>query len=215
MNFFSTKINRPNKGYTIIETMIAISIFIVIVMAGMGALLNANFVHNKSADMRSIMDNLSFIMEDMSRNLRTGYDYKCLANGTTPNAATVSSIPVTSSCADSGGGIIFEQQNGVREDPEVPGNENTGDQWVYYVGPNSSGTKSRLFRSTDGANSFIALTPDEVDITFGSFVVSGAEPPPNARQPFVQINLVGEIMYKGTPTPFSLQTSVSQRRLDI
>ena len=37
-------------------------------MVGMDSLLNANLVHRKSEDMRSIMDSLSFIMEDMSRN---------------------------------------------------------------------------------------------------------------------------------------------------
>ena len=70
--------NKNNKqtGYTIIETMISVSLFLIIITIGMGALLNANLLHQKSRDMRSIMDNLSFIMEDMSRNLRTGYDYR-------------------------------------------------------------------------------------------------------------------------------------------
>ena len=67
-----------SKGYTIIETMISVSLFLVIVMAGMGALLNSNLLHQKSRDMRSIMDNLSFIMEDLSKNLRTGYNYHCV-----------------------------------------------------------------------------------------------------------------------------------------
>ena len=69
--------NAGQGGYTIIETMIAITLFIIIVMAGMGALLNANLLHQKSQDMRSIVDNLSFVMEEMSRNLRTGFDYQC------------------------------------------------------------------------------------------------------------------------------------------
>ena len=64
-------------GYTIIETMIAISVFLVVVIYGMGSLLSASLLHQKSEDMRSIMDNLSFIMEDMSRNLRTGNSYHC------------------------------------------------------------------------------------------------------------------------------------------
>src|SRR3989339_2244393 len=77
MKIVKLKIENCKGGYTIIETMIAISLFLVIIMAGMGALLNANLLHQKSQNMRSIIDNLSFIMEDMSRNLRTGYDYHC------------------------------------------------------------------------------------------------------------------------------------------
>src|ERR1035437_840256 len=71
-------------GFTIIETMIAVSLFIIIVMMGMGALLNANALHQKSQNMRSILDNLSFVMEDMSRNLRVGYSYDCILAGVTP-----------------------------------------------------------------------------------------------------------------------------------
>ena len=37
------KIKRES-GYTIIETMIAVSLFIIIVVIGMGALLNANLL---------------------------------------------------------------------------------------------------------------------------------------------------------------------------
>src|SRR3972149_4215789 len=78
MKIVKLKIENCKGGYTIIETMIAISLFLVIIMAGMGELLNANLLHQKSQNMRSIIDNLSFIMEDMSRNLRTGSKYYCI-----------------------------------------------------------------------------------------------------------------------------------------
>ena len=83
------KIVKNKKGYTIIETMISVSLFLIIVMSGMGALVNANVLHQKSQDMRSIMDNLTFVMEDMSRNIRTGYNYQCFTNGQTLSPATL------------------------------------------------------------------------------------------------------------------------------
>jgi Tfp pilus assembly protein PilV len=61
------KYTKKESGYTIIETMIAVSLFLIVVTTGIGALLNANLLHQKSASMRSIMDNLSFAMEDMNR----------------------------------------------------------------------------------------------------------------------------------------------------
>src|SRR4026209_1259047 len=88
-------------GYTVIETMIAVSLFIIIVIAGMGALLNANLLHQKSRDMRSIIDNLSFVMEDMSRNIRTGTNYYCIPPG-------LQTLPTTTlSCPSGGLGIAF------------------------------------------------------------------------------------------------------------
>ncbi|KKP85724.1 hypothetical protein A3B84_00390 [Candidatus Nomurabacteria bacterium RIFCSPHIGHO2_02_FULL_35_13] len=166
-----------SRGYTIIETMIAISIFLVVVMIGMGALLNANLIQQKSQNMRSIMDNLSFIMEDMSRNLRTGSAY------------------VSSSVSE----ISFETA--------------TGEQWAYKI------ESGNIDKSTDGGTIWVNLNPVGeiiIDETVSGFSVIGAEPPPpgDSQQPFVTIRLVGNITYKDIVTPFSLQTSVSQRLLD-
>jgi type II secretory pathway pseudopilin PulG len=185
---------KKEAGYTIIETMISVALFIIIVTAGMGALLNANLLHQKSRDMRSIMDNLSFIMEDMSRNLRTGYDYHCINDGflTTTNPHD---------CA-SGGGISFKSS--------------LGGQWVYFIGTYNG--SSGIFRSLDGGTTFIKLTSDEMVIDpTSSFSVSGAPPPPgDLHQPFVTIKLVGKIILNSNvSTPFSLRTSVSQRKIDI
>src|SRR3989338_4182250 len=199
---------KNKRGYTIIETMIAVSLFLVIIMAGVGALLNANLLHQKSQSMRSIMDSLSFIMEDIGRSLRTGYGYRCLVVGedTLPTA----SMSTPKSCV-SGWGIAFESANG------VPGDNN--DQWIYYIGTNGIDSNIRIFKSTAGPASlsnFIQMTPDEVAIDSNSFFsVLGAEPPPDARQPFVTIKLIGTITFKNVVTPFSLQTSVSQRLIDI
>ncbi len=198
--------NKNKKaGYTIIETMIAVSIFIIIIMIGMEALLNANLLHNKSQNMRSIMDNLSFVMEDMSRNLRTGYNYHCLILG--QDSLPTSTMSNPKSCLSGGWGIAFESASGATD--------NNDDQWIYYI------NNGKIFKSTQGPSdlfNFIQLTPDEVviDPVNSDFSVLGAEPPPsNNQQPFVTIRLVGKINFKGVETPFSLQTSVSQRAIDI
>ena len=165
-------------------------------MTGMGALLNANLLHQKSRDMRSIMDNLSFVMEDMSRNLRTGYDYHCIDG--TPNGSVTGTN--THSC-ESGGGISFKSAL-------------DSSQWVYAIFEDGTIQKSTL-GGTSGT--FRILTPNEVVVDpVSGFSVLGAEPPPgDSQQPFVTIKLVGKIISKNIETPFSLQTSVSQRLVDI
>ncbi len=188
------------RGYTIIETMISVSLFIIIVMAGMGALLNANLLHQKSRDMRSILDNLSFIMEDMSRNLRTGYNYYCIPAGRVD-------FPSSSTPANGQGcsGIAFEPALG-------------GNQWSYEVGSDNSGPTTIYYirKSTDNGATWVQLTPNEmeIDTAASNFSVSGALLNDN-EQPFVTLKLVGNIRYKNISTPFSLQTSVSQRLIDI
>jgi len=211
---------KRNTGFTIIETMISVSLFIVIVMAGMGALLNANLLHQKSQDMRSIMDNLSFVMDDMSRNLRTGYNYRCI---TSESDLSSYNIIATAQSGQNCWGIAFENQNGTpyEYDPvtRLLLDRHGEDQWVYEIVSELRGsvTIHYIRKSTDSGATWVQLTPDEVYIDgISGFSVLGAEPPSqgNKQQPFVTIKLVGTITYKNIITPFSLQTSVSQRALD-
>jgi len=196
---------KKESGYTIIETMIAVSLFIIIIMLGMGALLNANLLHNKSKNMRSIMDNLSFIMEDMSKNLRTGYNYHCTTNDDINDSFTNLSTPQG---GENCGGIAFEYQYG---DPD-----NDSDQWVYKIESQNGGKTFYIRKSVDSGITWVRLTPDEIDIDpISSFSILGAEPLPDSDQPFVTIKLKGSIFYKDIESPFSLQTSVSQRMIDI
>lgn len=202
------KIDKPDGGFTIIEMMVAISVFLVVVMAGMGSLLNANALHNKSQNMRSIMDNLSFIMDDMSRNLRTGYDYRCYnsdSSGVAIDSFEDPQDPVmsTSRSCPNGWALIFESANG--------DSSTTADQWAYYF------NNGKIYKSVDGIDSAVQLTPDEVSINMNAsgFSVLGAEPPPgDTAQPFVIIRLAGTITYQNITTPFSIETSVSQRLID-
>ncbi len=203
------KKNNEQNGYTIIETMIAVSLFIIIVTAGMGSLLNANLLHEKALGMRSIIDNLSFIMEDMSRNLRTGYNFHCISTADF-SLSTLSTPKSGQSCW----GISFESANG-----SVP---DQSDQWVYFIRDTG-----KIFKATnapytdpdsDSSSGFTQLTPDEIyiDPVASGFSVLGAESSPgDSQQPFVTIRLVGKITFKNVTTPFSLQTSVSQRLIDI
>jgi hypothetical protein len=189
-------------GYTIIETMIAISLFLVVVTMGINTLLNANVVHQKSQDIRSEIDNLSYIIDDISRNLRTGYNFHCFSLG---DILPVPSASSPKSCSN-GWGIAFETSTGSRSDND--------DQWVYYI------DSSKIFKSTRGPSSlanFIQLTSDEIIIdSVSGFSVLGAESQigGDTQQPIAIIRLIGKITYKGVVTPFSLETTISQRLLD-
>lgn len=188
-----------NTGYTIIETMIAVSLFLVIIMVGMGALLNTNLIHQKSQNTRSIIDNLSFIMEEISRNLRVGYNYHCgndLNNITTPM-----------DCSD-GVVIAFESATG-----DI---NNATDQWVYKIDSDDGGVTYNISKSTNSGATFVKLNSSLIliETASSSFSVIGALPPPDALQPYATIKLAGKIIYKNIETPFSLETSVSQRLID-
>lgn len=212
---------NSERGYTIIETMIAVSLFVVIVVAGIGALLNANLIHHQSANMRSIMDNLTFIMEDMSRHIRTGYNYRCYyPPGNSWNGDQINNpvLNTPRSCAW-GGAIVFEEAYGTAAEAGEP---NVGDQWVYKIEAPTVGEDFNIWKSTNGGVDFVRLNDASVVIDEDSgFSVLGAEPPDagltsgNLQQPMVTIRLKGEIHYKDQVTSFALQTTVTQRLIDV
>ena len=191
---------KKESGYTLIETMIAVSLFIIIVMVGMGALLNANLLHQKSQNMRSLLDNMSFVVEDMGRNLRTGYGYHCISSGIAESSLGSNTPLSGQNCW----GIAFEPSGG-------------GNQWAYEIV--TQGNSSFVVRSIDNGATWVQMTPNEaiIDTTASYFSILGAEPPSagDNQQPLTTIHLVGRITYKNVVTPFSLQTSVSQRQIDI
>jgi hypothetical protein len=193
---------NSGSGYTIIETMVAISLFLVVIMYGTTALLNANLLHKKSGDMRSIIDNLSFIMEDMSKNLRVGYDYRCFEVGNNMPLAGDQSFGVPQDCED-GWAIAFENSNDADQSDST-------NQWVYFI------TDGKIYKSTNSTEDYVELTTPEVEILqdASGFSVIGSDSDDD-QQPFVIIKLNGRITLKNNViTPFSLQTSVSQRLID-
>lgn len=199
-NFFK----KNSGGYTIIETMIAVAIFTTIATTGMAALLNANVVHNKSGDMRSIIDSLSFIMEEMGRNIRTGSTYRCIYDGDYSTNLTA-----TRSCS-LGGGIVFESALGDSSD--------SADQWIYKIESTDGGVTYNISKSIDSGASWTQLNPPEVVLSsISGFSVLGAPEyaSGDSQQPLVLIKLVGSITYKNVVSPFSLETVVSQRLVDI
>jgi type II secretory pathway pseudopilin PulG len=198
------KIYKYYTGYTIIETMIAVSIFLIIVMVGMDSLLNAGLIHQQSQDVRSLLDSLTYTMEDMSRNLRTGSNYSCLAAGDTISAFSAPAPKSGQKCW----AIEFEP---------AKGNPLMADQWIYKIESQDSGTTFNISKSVDGGTSWVQLNPAGVLInSISGFSVLGAETSKSGdkQQPLVIIRLVGKITTKSVDTPFYLQTSVSQRLLD-
>ncbi len=71
------KLRERRRGFSLIEMMVAISIVLLLVTFGIGALLNVMTVSKKSQAMRSALDSLSFTIDQMSQDLRSGINDSC------------------------------------------------------------------------------------------------------------------------------------------
>ncbi|KKU75430.1 MAG: hypothetical protein UY01_C0013G0020, partial [Candidatus Nomurabacteria bacterium GW2011_GWB1_47_6] len=166
-------------GYTILETMIAVSLFVLIVLMGTNALLNANVVHQKSQNLRSILDSAGFAMNELSRNLRTAYTYHCFVDGQDeilPSQLTA--LNYAQSCPLGGYGTSFETDSGNAND--------FNDQEIYYFSEDDEGIGSlwKLSGPYVGVPVPTRLLPAEVklDMSSSGFSVVGAEAPGVARR---------------------------------
>jgi Tfp pilus assembly protein PilW len=184
---------KSTAGFTLIEIMIATGLFVVVMVVGVGAVLNVNTTYRKTQKIRSIVDNLGFSMEDMSKTLRTGVTYAC--PGVPVSAGSSFTISGTVTCSVKNYAIEFQSTSGL-------------DTMYAIVG-------GALFKSTTGGTNFIRMTPQEIviDPTRSGFTVVGNTSGDSAQSRVI-INLEGSILYRDNTSNFALQTTVVSRVLD-
>ena len=188
--------------------MIATGLFVVVVTIGITAVLNINRGHKKTQAFRTAFDNLSFIMEDISRSVRLGSNIRCEDFSNAYD--TWFYVPQSLSCSGSAPGtaIMFTPP---KKDPT-----NSSDLSIYAIGIDANiDPEMRLYHSKDGGAIFTPVTPGDITIDpakSGFMVISanGGE----AGQTRVTIRLAGIVTYRDITTPFDLQTTVSARLLD-
>lgn len=63
------------QGFTLVEVMVAVSIFAIVITVGIGALLTVNSTFMLSRAQQKSINNAAFAFEKMSREIRTGSEY--------------------------------------------------------------------------------------------------------------------------------------------
>ena len=185
--------------------MVAVSIFAIVMMIGVGALLSLIETNKRAQAINSVMNNVNAAVENMTRSIRVGFTYHCEIS---PSPQSPAILATPQDCASGGGKLLaFESSDGDVTDE--------GDQVVYRL----NGTYiERNLRS--GANGYwVAITAPEVTITDFQFYVTGSSPltgvPSDYIQPRVLMILRGVATLPKGNTEFTVQSTVTQRLLDI
>ena len=69
--------NKKMGGFTLIEMMVSIALFAIVMVMSMGAILSIVAANKKAQALNSVMTNLNFAVDSMSRDIKTGYNYHC------------------------------------------------------------------------------------------------------------------------------------------
>lgn len=188
---------KSNTGFTLIEIMVAVSIFSLVMMVAIGAVLAIVSANKKAQALSSVMTNLNFALESMVRDLRTGNTYEC---GDGP-----AETPTPTDCA--GGGDIF-----ITFYSSQYANEDGSSSVVSYGHEGGGITK---YTNIDGEERSYPLTAAEVEIESLRFYVQGTDDE-DELQPRILVVIKGHTGGVGqVQTDFSIQTTVLQRKLDI
>lgn len=187
-------ITHKNKGFTLIELMVSMSIFMIVMIMALGSLVNISNVSKKSRSLHQAMDNLNFAMESMTRSLRTGSNYDC------NSIVSIGSDSVWSNCPSGAGSISFISQNNTSSFKDV----------AYTL---SNGSLQKCFLNNFNNTECVDMTSSDVSVDNLMFYVNGADPADNF-QPSVYIVMKGSVSIGKEKTDFSLQTFVSQRNTE-
>ena len=188
-------------GFSLIEVMVAVALFSVVMVVAIGALLSMLDANRKAQAIQSVVNNLSFAMESLSRTARVGGTYYCHPGSANPAPVPGNAISMPKDCAGGGTLLAFEKYAG---DPN-----DVGDQVIFRL----NGT--RLERSIDGGSNFVPLTSSESKIDNLRFYVIGSELG-DSLQPRILVIVEGTAgILERTKTRFHLQTTITQRVPDI
>lgn len=69
------------RGFTLVEIIVAVGLFSVVMLIAVGTLLSLVDANKKAQALKSVMNNLNFALESMSREIRTGTGYDCGTSG--------------------------------------------------------------------------------------------------------------------------------------
>ncbi len=196
-------VSPSQGGFTLVEIMVAMSIFAMVMLVAIGGLVVSSNSAKKARSLRTAMDNVNYAMENMSRSLRLGSGYSCVDSGTNISLSDLTSAqPSDCSGTTGGSGIIFTPAN---PDPVNPPNI-TAFQW-------NAGKIKKISVQNPTA---VDLTSDEVTIKDLKFFVKGTKDSTagDLTQPRVYIIMKGVVTINGEDTEFALQTLASQRNAE-
>jgi len=177
-------------GFTLVELMVALTLFTVVALATMSSLLIVNDASRRISHMRSLMDNLNFAIDAMNRSIRTSTMVICGAsfNENSPNCS------------------LGDSDLEVR----LPPNGRSAHQYSLSNG------RIRRSRCLNGScEPSVAITAPEIEVENLTFYVSGAnpggDPGANNVHSLVHVFVQGAVSTESQVAPFYIQTTLSPR----
>lgn len=177
------------RGFSLLELIVSVGLFMIVVTIAASAYLSLISLNRRAQATNDVSSNLAFVMESISRSIRTGSSYDCGGGGGALNCW-------------GGGSNTFSFTN---EDAQT----------VTYL-LKTDGTVGVCISATCTDSSASSITDPRVRVTNLAFFVEGVGYG-DGMQPRVLITLSGTIQPdpRTAPLSFTIQTSATQRLIEL
>ncbi len=208
------KLKNNNLGFTLIEMIVSLGVFSIVVTTAVGAMLVLISTNQQLQAEQSVMTNLSFALDTMTREIRTGYNYYCASTDTDSStvftgAGHESLATTTQDCADGRNGALRQGISFFEGGNSLSGDD---DRILYYYAEDEKTIWRRVGNGT--AQSIVS---SGLEISEMQFYVSGSEDldDGDTEQPTVTIYIEAVEKESADSKVYYLQTTVTQRILDL
>ena len=202
----SVFLKKKNTGFTLVEMLVATAVFMSVMMVAITALVSIINANKKEEAIKSVVDNVTFALDSIARNVRVGSDYHCLVAGAFVNGDV--------NCKTGSSALLYKTPDG------------TYTEYLYASSSTLTAGQGNVQRiegcnalgaSCTGALQSLTAPTSTVNITSMQFYVLGTGTQTGSdmsvyRQPRIIITAQGTILSSnGSSTTFDLQTTASQR----
>lgn len=208
-------LTRTQAGFTLIEMIVSLALFSVVVTVAVGALLMLVSTNDQLQGEQSVMTNLSFALDSMTREIRTGTFYVCASSISASGAFGTSDLDTlndsVNDCPTGSQGINYHGIAFKEAGDSITG---TSDERILYYFDRVEG---KLYRRI-GNQSKQSVVSSGVLLKDVNFFVSGTNPVTvgnNPSQPTVTIFIEAADPKDPTGKSYYIQTTITQRVLDI
>lgn len=190
---------RPllSRGFTIPELLVSLFIFSLVIVGAGGLLVSSISVQRRSGTQQELMDQASYLAEYMSRALRQA-------------RKELSTPPACLTGPTAGRGFNYE----ITQEGQGIKFLNSGNQCQEF---RLAGTRiEEVFWAGGVVTSQAFLTSDNLQVRGLAFFISGAGQGDNLQpKATFAIELKGKILQAGSQPVTRIQTTVSQRKIDV
>ena len=223
-NFY---LKKEYKGFTLMELLVATSIFAIVAVGGLSILLSSQRAYKRISSNRVAVDNINMLMDTLSREIKFGSNYGCVNNSTEGSFNRVSNTKYN---------ILYDNNtdlynntlgtcNAIAFTPQGTSSLKI----VYYYNISSSSINQVSYQRVGLTSRYNKINSSDISLTSTGFIidkfwfkVSGINRPTNDFiQPKVELYTSGIIdIIKGSKgetvstTTVFLQTSITQRSID-